>query len=461
TVATQLFPTSDAATFTAPNLQYLMDSPTELSAQSMRSFTVTNPDGRVQTIRTAVHHDAADRDVDHYVAGVERIVREEQAIFGELPIFEPGTYTVLADYVPWGGGDGMEHRNSTVVSDPVSIKGAADSVLETVAHEFFHAWNVERIRPRSLEPFDFERANISGELWLAEGFTQYYGDLTMHRAGFAPLDAAVSTLGGYVNAVMNQSGRAVHSAIEMSQLAPFTDAATAIDRTNFTNTFISYYTYGAAIALALDLSLRDRSNSRLSLDDYMRAMWATHGKPGGPQPGLVAQPYTLEDAQDRLAEVTGDRAFAAEFFTKYIAGHEVADYARLLGRAGLELRRRHAGRAWLGSLQVDQAGLVTSLIAPNTPAIAAGFDQDDRIVSLDGKPYGAGVTFEAVVSGHQPGDRIQVAYRHPDGATGTGVITLGEDPTVEIVTIESDGGRITPGQQAFRNAWLNSRQAGR
>ena len=120
----------------------------------------------------------------------------------------------------------------------------------------------------------------------------------------------------------------------MSQMAPFTDAARAVDKTNFSTTFISYYTYGSAVALALDLSLRDRSNGKISLDDYMRAMWRVHGKPGGPQPGLVAKPYTLADARARLAEVSGDRAFADEFFDKYIEGREVADYARLLLRAG-------------------------------------------------------------------------------------------------------------------------------
>ena len=433
-----------------------MDSPTELSAQAMRTFTVTNPDGRAQTIRTAVHHDATDADVDHYAAGVERIVREEAAIFGELPPFEPGTYTFLADYVPWGGGDGMEHRNSTVVADPVSIKGSATGVLETVAHEFFHCWNVERIRPRSLEPFNFEHANISGELWLAEGFTQYDGDLVMHRAGFVPLERAVETMGDYVNAVVNDPGRAVHSAIEMSELAPFTDAATAIDRTNFSNTFISYYTYGAAIALALDLSLRDRSDGRLSLDDYMRAMWAAHGKPGGPQPGLVAKPVHPAGRAGPAGRGVRRPAFAADFFAKYIAGHEVADYARLLARAGLALTRRHPGRAWLGSPRIDQAGLVTGLIAPNTPAIAAGFDQDDRIISIDGKAYGGSVTFESIAGAHKPGDRIQVRYRHPDGTAASGTIILAEDPAMRIEPMEANGGRLTPEQQAFRNAWLGS-----
>ena len=118
-------------------------------------------------------------------------MREHGAVFGEFPEFDGGTYTFLGDYVPWGGGDGMEHRNSTVVAEGASIKGNVRGVLGTVSHEFFHAWNVERIRPKTLEPFNFEDANMSGELWLAEGFTQYYGQLIMARAG---LSAAEQTL---------------------------------------------------------------------------------------------------------------------------------------------------------------------------------------------------------------------------------------------------------------------------
>ena len=173
-VATQLFPTEDPWTFTAPNLQYLMDSPTELSAQTIRTFKVRGPDGKEVTIRAAIHHDAGDAEVNEYVAGAEKIVREQAAVYGEFPEFEPGYYTFLGDYVPWGGGDGMEHRNSTVVAAPVSLRtpGMVADVIDTVSHEFFHAWNVERIRPKTLEPFNFEEANISGELWLAEGFTQ-------------------------------------------------------------------------------------------------------------------------------------------------------------------------------------------------------------------------------------------------------------------------------------------------
>ena len=177
-------------------------------------------------------------------------------------------------------------------------------LLGTASHEFFHSWNVERIRPKTLEPFSFEDANISGELWLAEGFTNYYGRLTMLRAGLREDTEGVGAWAGVINGVTNSPGTKFRSAVEMSRLAPFVDAAVSIDSTYWQNTFYSYYTFGEAIALGLDLTLRDRSDSKITLDDYMRAMWTTHGKPGGPAPGLVAKPYTLADARARLAEVS-------------------------------------------------------------------------------------------------------------------------------------------------------------
>jgi predicted metalloprotease with PDZ domain len=458
--ATQLFPTDDPWTFTAPNLQYLMDSPTELSAQVIRTFKVRNRDGKEFTIRTAIHHDAGDAEVDAYVRGTEKIVKEQGAVFGEYPEFETGTYTFLGDYVPWGGGDGMEHRNSTVVAAPVSLRtpGMVEEVLDTVSHEFFHAWNVERIRPKTLEPFNFEEANISGELWLAEGFTEYYGTLIMTRAGFAKPEEAGAALARSANAIINGPGRQFRSAVAMSQMAPFTDAARSVDRSNFSTTFISYYTYGAAIALALDLSLRDRSDGKITLDDYMRAMWVTHGKPGGPQPGLVARPYTLKDARDRLADVSGDRAFADEFFDKYIEGRDVPDYARLLERAGFLFRKRNPGAPWIGAVNVDKDGAITNLLAWGSPAFDAGLNQGDIIVDVDGKSMGNGVLPNALKA-RKPGERMAITFKRRGGSTGTATIVVKEDPTLEAVAMESSGGTMTARQKAFRDAWLGPKAA--
>jgi len=456
--ATQLFPTDDPWTFTAPNLQYLMDSPVELSAQTIKSFKVRNAEGKEFTIRTAIHHDASDAEVNEYVAGTEKIVKEHAAVFGEVPEFEPGTYTFLGDYVPWGGGDGMEHRNSTVVAAALSLRspGMVKDVLDTVSHEFFHAWNVERIRPKTLEPFNFEEANISGELWLAEGFTQYYGDLIMARTGLADRQQVIVRLTRSANAIANGPGRQFRSAVAMSQMAPFTDGARSLDRNNFSTTFISYYTYGAAVALALDLSLRGRSNGKLSLDDYMRAMWRVHGKPGGPEPGLVAKPYTLKDARDRLAETSGDRAFADEFFDKYIEGREVPDYARLLQRAGYVCRKRSPGAPWIGLTNLDGSGTISSLVPWGSPAFEASLDQGDVIVDVDGKSMAAGV-LESALKTHKPGDRMTMTFKRRGGAIATATITVKEDPALETVPVESTGGALTAEQKAFREGWLGSK----
>jgi predicted metalloprotease with PDZ domain len=439
--ATQLFATDDPWTFTAPNLQYLMDSPTELSNQSFRSFTVRNPDGKEQTIRTAVHHDATEADVDEYAAATEKIVREQGAVFGEFPVFDAGTYTFLGDYVPWGGGDGMEHRNSTVVAEGASIKGNVRSVLGTVSHEFFHAWNVERIRPRSLEPFSFEDANMSGELWLAEGFTQYYGQLILG------LSLANSALG-----VAASPAHRFRSAVEMSEMAPFTDAARANDPTNFGYSFINYYPHGSALALALDLSLRQRSGGKVTLDDYMRGMWRVHGKPAS-APGYVEKPYTLADARARLAEVS-DRTFADDFFSRYIEGREVPDYAKLLAAAGVTVRPRSTA-AWTGA-SIDASGRVTALRGVmdwGSPAFNAGLEHEDVLISVEGQPFSP-----ALLKDRKPGDTVTFEVRHRGGVTGKGTLTFGVDPAQQAVLNESAGKPLTAEQKAFRAAWLGSQR---
>ena len=383
-VATQLHPGSTPFEFTAPNLQYLMDSPAEFGPVAIRQFSVGS-----RTFRFALHHTGTDADLDAFVKDVEKIVRQEGAIYGEYPAYEPGTYTFLADYLPYASHDGMEHRNSAVITAAASIREDRARLLNTVAHEFFHCWNVERIRPRALEPFDFDRANVSGELWLAEGFTQYFAPLVMHRAGLVDLATTAKTMGGLVEAVTLNTGRLVGSAEEMSRMAPLVDGGRTVDRTNWSHRVISYYAFGGAIALALDLTLRERSDSRITLDDYMRAMWRLHGRPGGMRGGYVDQPYTSVDAEARLAEVSGDRAFARDFFARHVRGHDVADYARLLGRAGLVLRKRSAGRAWLGDLRLDSATgtlRIGQLVAPNWPAYVAGLEQDDEVRQADGQP---------------------------------------------------------------------------
>jgi predicted metalloprotease with PDZ domain len=332
------------------------------------------------------------------------------------------------------------------------------NALGTASHEFFHCWNVERIRPRGLEPFNFEEANLTDSLWVAEGFTQYYGTLIMGRAGIADVKNTVRGMGSLANEVITEPGRQFRSPVEMSHMAPFVDAARAVDRTNFQTTFISYYSYGGAVALGLDLSLRDKTGGKVTLDDFMRAMWLAHGKPGGPQPGLVAKPYALTDLRDRLAEVSGDRAWADNFYRRYMIGREVVDYAGLMLRAGVVLRHRNPGRGWAGELRGGQDGRIASLQAPGTPAYQAGLEQDDQITEVDGQAVSNLQQASEAIAAHKPGDTVTVGVKHRSGDTATAKIVVAEDPALEAVLLEDTGATPTAAQLAFRQAWLGSKQ---
>ena len=200
-VATQLFPTADPLVFTAPNIHYLMDSPTDFSDFTLRSSSSTMAGrgaGRRRPFRIALTHDGTEAEADAFAKDVERIVRETIPIFGELPDFETNTYTFLSVYLPWANGDGMEHRNSTSLTSSGALRNPSQrqGILGTVAHEFFHAWNMERIRSNGVEPFDFEEADMSDDLWLGEGFTNYFDGLIQERAGLTSLDGFAAELAG-------------------------------------------------------------------------------------------------------------------------------------------------------------------------------------------------------------------------------------------------------------------------
>jgi predicted metalloprotease with PDZ domain len=390
-----------------------------------------------------------------------RSFAKARSVYGEFAPYDVGTYTFIADYLPWANGDGMEHRNSTILASSSSIRTNRLGLLSTLSHEFFHSWNVERIRPKSLEPFNFDDANMSGELWLAEGFTNYYGPLVLQRAGLTRLSEFAATIGSAINDVTFSPGRQIHTAEEMSQMAPFVDAATSIDRTNFDNTFISYYTWGESIALGLDLTLRQRSDGRVTLDDFMRAMWQQFGKPGGREPGYVDRPYTMADAKAALATVAGDRSFADDFFARYIQGHEVPDYARLLAAAGFALRPRAPQAGFAGDLRLqDSPGGVRigAAVAAGSAAYRAGLDRDDVITAVGGKATRNAEEVDAAIRATAPGNTVTITYLHRGlGQPLTVTIRTVADPTLEVVPAEQTGRALTDAQRRFRDGWLSSR----
>jgi predicted metalloprotease with PDZ domain len=241
-------------------------------------------------------------------------------------------------------------------------------------------------------------------------------------------------------------------------MAPFIDGGRPIDRTNWSSTVLSYYPFGGAIALALDLSLREMSGSRVSLDDFMRALWAKFGKPRSAREGYVDHPYSITDVEQILTEVSGDRAFASDFVFRYIQGRAIADYEHLLARAGLVLRKGAPGRAWLGDISfVSGKVQIANLVDPTWPVYAAGLDQDDELQWVNGLRLRSGADLTTVLSRHRPGDRIEIVYRDRTGKSKAGNVALAEDPHVVVVPLEETGGTLTPAQRTFRDSWLGSK----
>lgn len=442
-IATQLPKGKNEMTFTAPDLQYFMDSPTKVGDLQIKEWTITNPDKKKYTFRIALDANAGTDLLGPFATKVEKMVEEAKAVFGEVPAYDYGTYTFLASINPYVKGDGMEHRNSTMITLPAVFNGS-DRLLGVFSHEFFHCWNVERIRPADLEPFNFEKSNMSEGLWVAEGFTQYYGDLILKRAGFQSEEEFLQNMGQLVNTKVNSPGAQLYSPIENSQRAVFVDAGVSIDKNNYSNMYASYYTYGGALALALDLDLRSNFKG-LSLDNYMQKLWATFGK--------TARPYRVSDLQTALAQIT-NTSYANSFFSKYVYGHQPLDYSPLFEKAGYLLSRVSPGKAWAGRANfAPNKTQITGNTTINSPLYVAGIDADDVITSLDGNTINSDADFNTTINNHKPGESIRISYTHRGKVIDT-TLLLKENPMLVIAPSKQE---ISASQRNFKDAWLGAK----
>lgn len=442
-IATQLVKEKNGS-YTAPNLSYFMDSPTEISNFRLREFEVVSQNGKKQNIRLALHHNGSEAETDQYFEQVKQVVLAEKKVYGELPDFDYGNYTFLACYIPNASGDGMEHRNSTILTSTRSLaNGGMESNIGTVSHEFFHAWNVERIRPKTLKPFDFETANMSGSLWFAEGFTSYYTNLILCRAGLISSNEYIEGLVGTFNYVWNSPARQFFNPIEMSFQAPFVDAATSVDPVNRENTFISYYSYGSVLGLALDLSLRQ---SNLNLDDFMKLVWLTYGK--------NETAYTISDLHKTLNQYAG-KVFGDSFFNSYIYKSGMPDYKTLFASVGVNLNQNtdvpYFGAA--ATINNDKNGIISRNIKMETPAYKAGLDKGDIITTINDQPFPNGQRFSAFIKQFEVGDTLHIDFTR-FGIKKTTKVLLEADPNYRISLIDAKENKLKRKILENRKAWL-------
>ena len=438
-IATQLNPISKNVYF-SPNVDYFMDSPVEISDFTTRSI-LTDSNGKNYKINFILHHNGTEKDTDQYFEQVVKIVEQEKLVFGELPDFDFGEYYFLACYLPHVSGDGMEHRNSTILTDKEGLSdGGMKNNIGTVAHEFFHAWNVERIRPKSLEPFNYEDANMSGELWFAEGFTTYYTNLILCRAGVISEDEYVADLSRTFNYVWNAPGRNVFNPIEMSYQAPFVDAATFLDPTSKDNTYISYYSYGSVLGLALDLTLRETFKEK-NLDDYMSLIYQKYGK--------KEIPYKVADLEATLCEYT-NKDFGKSFFQEYIYQSQMPDYQKLFQYVGVELSQNSEKPFFGADLSWENSKLIiSSYPLKNSPFYNSGLTKGDILISINNSN-----TFKDFFERYKckPQDNLSVVFERFGKRNETEVL-LTNDPSYSTKLIDTKDDNILN----RRKSWLGNK----
>jgi predicted metalloprotease with PDZ domain len=331
---------SDQVEWKFENYDILMDTPTEIAPD----FTVDefNVDGKIYRVMVHSFGDEGGKR-QQFVKDLEKIVRTQTAMMG-IPDFE--SYTFMFHFAPnnESGGDAMEHLTSTQIieTDTLASENTYSNAIWAASHEFFHVWNVKRLRPVGLGPWDFTQPVKTRGLFIAEGFTNYYGNILLLRAGLWTEKQFIDYYSRKITSFEESPGSKLMSAEESSIIASFLDGSAQVQNTNLSATTINYYAKGELLALTLDLMIRKRSKGVKSLDDVMRKMYQEfYLKSPKDTYYLKGRAYTIEDFEGITSQVTGVEM--SDFFTRYVRGVETPPYNRGLVFLGLELAEINSG----------------------------------------------------------------------------------------------------------------------
>ena len=395
-------------TFRAADFDTIVDSPIIIGNPLTREFTV---DGKRHVV--LFEGDTAMIDADKAAADVQKIVVAAKNVMGSLVYPHYHFLTMVTE-----SGGGLEHKNSFLGMGNRFITRtdrAYQGWLGLIAHEYFHNWNVKRLRPVELGPFDYENENYVKTLWVAEGFTDYYADVLPKRAGIASKDEFLDGISAQIEQVQSVPGRLV-TPVNMSSYDTWIKQYRPDENT--ANMTVNYYPKGAVIAFLLDAKIRKATNGARSLDTGMQ--WAMQRYSGD-------KGYTPDQFYAVMSEAAG--VDLKGWFAKTAESTDELDYTEALEYYGLRFRpvdMRNA-RAYIGGATRNDAGrLVISSVRRGTPAIDAGLNVDDEILAIDDVRVRAdGLT--ARLDQYKPGDKISVLVARRDRLMKIDV-TLGPEP---------------------------------
>ena len=450
-VATGMEHTSDH-TFRAENYDWFADTPLEISGFTEKDFVVLG-----STYHVIFHDVMGGKDTAQFTADLQKIVSTIVPIF--QPVAGSGAqaapfkdYYFLFHVWPKAGG-GLEHLNSTQINfskdmdstELVPGRGTQYTLkLSVSAHEFFHAWNVKRIRPRPLGPFDYSQMVHTPSLWISEGLTSYYGSLALARAGLITPQQYLDGIARLITEFEKLPGRTERSIEDTSWDTWFFGLRTISQDNNLANTSYSYYNGGQIMGHILDFAIRQDTNNQKSLDDWMRLLYSRYALP---KPG-----FEPDDAVHAASEIAGQDV--SDIFRRYISGKEPIPYESYFAYAGVAVEKKlDSSKSWAGLTLTKQDNGTTTIknIIPGGPAESAGLDKDDVIVALDGRAVSSTDDVEALIAAYKPGVTVRVLVQRL-GQMREFPLSLAPNPyyTYTLKPMEHP----TAQQQAIYSSWL-------
>jgi predicted metalloprotease with PDZ domain len=425
--------------YTAADYDRLIDSPTEIGTHKLLEFTVQNK------LHRAAIWGEYQFDDNRLKADLTRIVETGARMFGGLP-YEHYLFII---HVQPGIRGGTEHLNSNVsMTTPEAFQTVRGykRFLSLESHEYFHHWNVKRIRPMALGPFDYQHENYTKYLWFCEGVTSYYGDLILRRAGLLSAGEYFEGLASMLAGYEQTPGRFQQS----PEQASF-DTWIKLYRQdeNSINTAMSYYTTGEILGLLLDLEIRSRTAGAKSLDDVMRLLLENHGLP---KPG-----FTDAELKATFEKVAGGDL--SDFWRRYISGREVIDFQAWLGKAGLQLIKGYSTPSLAGAEKPGTLGMrtkaegdrvIVSATLTGLPAYDGGVNTGDEIAAIDGMKVDAG-NIEQKLNRVSAGQRIALTLFRRDRLLNIELTAAIRPFDRYQITELREAGQA---EQALRQAWI-------
>ncbi|MGB3511907.1 MAG: M61 family metallopeptidase [Microcoleaceae cyanobacterium] len=418
-------------TFEAVDFDTLVDSPFEIGNNQIYQFEVQ------EKTHQLVIWGKGNAEPEKLIPDIKKIIEVEAELFDGLP-YEKYLFIL---HISGQGFGGLEHKFSCTLNYPrfgFKNKEKRDRFMQLVAHEFFHLWNVKRIRPKALEVFNYEQENYTPSLWFCEGTTSYYDLLIPLKAGVYDAKTFLQGLGKEITLLLTIGGRKVQPVSESSW-----DAWIKLYRrdANSNNSQISYYLKGAMISLLLDLLIREKSENQRSLDNVMQQMWHKFGKSE-----IGFTPEKVQSVIEEVAELD-----LGDFFDKYINGVDELPFDEYLRPFGLRLKQENNQWPHLGiNVITDRGHEIIKFVEADGPAQSAGLDAGNELLAIDGFRVSADKLSDRLKD-YQPGDSIEVTVFHQDELRTHQVTLAPPSPSrYQVVPVKNP----TPEQAENFSGWL-------